>query len=89
MPLTKIRKEIDKIDKDLLKLFKKRNKLAEKVGKIKKKHKLPIFHKSRESDISKKLDKFAKQHGLRKTFLQKVWKAMIDESKEIQKKVNK
>ncbi len=89
MPLTKVRKEIDKLDQKLLKLFKKRIKLVERVGIIKKKYGLPIFNKARELEIGKKLDKFAKKHGLRKTFLQKVWKAMIDEAKVIEKKVKK
>jgi chorismate mutase len=89
MPLTKVRKEIDKLDDDIMKLFKKRKKLVEKVGKIKKKNKLPLLQKAREVDIDKKLDKFAKKHGLKKTFLQKVWKNIIDESKDIQKKIMK
>lgn len=89
MPLTKVRKEIDEIDQALMKLFKKRSKLVEKVGKIKKKYGWPIFNKARELEIDKKLDKFAKKHGLRKTFLQKIWKAIIDEAKVIEKKVKK
>lgn len=89
MPLSKVRKEIDEIDEALMKLFKKRNKVMEKVAKIKKKNGIPIVQKARESEINKKLDKFAKKHGLRKTFLQRVWKNMIDEAKDIQKKIVK
>ena len=89
MPLTKVRKEIDRLDHQLLKLFKKRVKLVEKVGIIKKKYGIPIFNKARELEIDKKLEKFAKNHGLRKTFLQKIWKAMIDEAKVIEKRVKK
>lgn len=89
MPLTKVRKEIDKLDHQLLKLFKKRVKLVERVGLIKKKYNLPIFHPAREKEISQKLDRFAKKYGLRKIFLQKIWKTMIDESKVMQKKLRK
>ena len=89
MPLSKVRKEIDDIDQALMKLFKKRNKVMEKVAKIKKKNGIPIVQKARESEINKKLDRFAKKHGLRKTFLQRVWKNMIDEAKDIQKKLVK
>lgn len=87
MPLTKVRKEIDKLDHQLMKLFKKRVTLVERVGMIKKKYGLPIFNKTRELEIDKKLDKFAKKHGLRKTFLQKIWKVMIDEAKVVEKKI--
>lgn len=77
------------MDKQLLKLLKKRSRLVERVGIIKKKHGIPIFNKLRELEIDKKLDKFAKQHGLRKTFLQKIWKTMIDEAKLIEKKIKR
>ncbi|MCX6745306.1 MAG: chorismate mutase [Candidatus Parcubacteria bacterium] len=80
---------MDKLDKQLLKLLKKRSRLVERVGIIKKKHGIPIFNKLRELEIDKKLDKFAKQHGLRKTFLQKIWKTMIDEAKLIEKKIKR
>jgi len=89
MPLTKIRKEIDKLDHDLVKLLKKRKGLIQKVAQIKKKHKLPLVQKAREAEIDKKLAKFAKDHKLEKRFLQKIWKNMIDESKAIQKKIIK
>ena len=55
MPLKKVRKEIDKLDKDLLKILKKRKSLITKVAQIKKKHKLPLVQKAREADIDKKL----------------------------------
>lgn len=89
MPLTKVRQEIDKLDNEIMKLFKKRSKLVEKVAQIKKKHDMPMLQKAREAEIDKKLTGFAKKHGLRKTFLQKVWKNIIDDSKEIQKKILK
>lgn len=89
MPLKKIRKEIDKLDHDLAKLLGKRKKLIQKVAQIKKKHKLPILDKARELEINKKIDSFAKKHGFKKTFLQKIWGNILKESKEIQKKCKK
>jgi chorismate mutase-like protein len=89
MPLTKIRKEIDKLDQDLVKLLKKRKSLITKVAQIKKKYKLPLFQKAREAEIDKKLAKFAKEHKLDKKFLKKIWTNIIDESKTIQKKIVK
>jgi len=89
MPLTRVRKELDKLDHDLVKLLKKRKGLVKKVAQIKKKHKLPLVQKAREIEIDKKLGKFAKQHKLEKKFLQKIWKNLIDESKAIQKKIIK
>ena len=87
MDLKKLRQEIDKVDRDLIGLLRRRKSLAEKVGIFKKKHSLPIFSKARELEIKKKLNHFAKKHGLRQTFLLKIWKILIDEAKVIEKKI--
>lgn len=89
MDLKKLRQEIDRLDRDLIHLLRRRKSLVEKVGLFKRKHGLPIFNKAREKEIFKKLDKWAIKHSLRKTFLQKIWKTMIDEAKVIEKKVKK
>lgn len=89
MPLKKLRKEIDKLDHDIAKLLHKRKKAVEKVAQVKKKFKMPIFDKKRELEIGKKLDKFAKKYGFKKTFLQKIWSEIIIESKAVQKKIKK
>ncbi|OGY42721.1 MAG: hypothetical protein A2Y67_01510 [Candidatus Buchananbacteria bacterium RBG_13_39_9] len=87
MELKKLRREIDKIDRKLIDLLVQRKSLVQKVGLFKKKHNLPIFNKAREKEIAKKLNKWAIKNGLRKTFLQKIWGAMIEEAKLIEKKV--
>jgi chorismate mutase len=87
--LQKFRKEIDQIDSQLVRLLHKRKKLVEKIGLFKKKQGLPIFNKTREAEINKKLDKLAKKYGLRKTFLQKVWAMITTEAKMVQKKIKK
>lgn len=48
------RKEIDDIDKTLVKLFEKRLDIVKKVATYKKEHDLPIFHSSREEEVIKK-----------------------------------
>jgi len=89
MPLTKLRKEINKIDDDLVKLLKKRKKVVEKIAKVKIKHGLEIFDKKRENEIAKKLNWLAKKHGLRKGFLYQIWDHLMAEAKEAQKKIIK
>jgi chorismate mutase / prephenate dehydratase len=89
MPLSKLRKEINKIDDDIVGLLKKRKKVVEKVAKVKVKHGLEIFDKKRENEIAGKLNKLAKKHGLRKGFLYQIWDHLMDEAKEIQKKIVK
>lgn len=89
MPLTKLRKELNKLDDDIVKLLKKRKKIIERVAKVKKKHNLEIFDKKRENEIARKLGKLAQKHGLRKIFLYKIWDNLLEESRELQRKLIK
>jgi chorismate mutase len=89
MPLTKLRKEINKIDDDIVGLLKKRKKVVEKVARVKVKHGLEVFDKNRENEIAKKLNRLAKKHGLRKGFLYQIWDHLMAEAKEVQRKIIK
>jgi len=89
MPLSSLRKEIDKLDNDLIKLLKKRLKVVEKIAKVKKKHGLEIFDRKRENEIAKKLAQMSKKYKVNKIFLYKVWDVMMTEAKELQEKVKK
>ena len=51
MNLTNLRDEIDKVDKELLKLFIRRMDLVTDIAEIKKENGLPIFNKERETEI--------------------------------------
>ncbi|GAB6168056.1 prephenate dehydratase [Clostridium carnis] len=52
--LESYRKEIDEIDRELIKLFEKRMNVAIKVGEYKKKNNLPILNKGREEEVIEK-----------------------------------
>ncbi|MGL5244564.1 MAG: chorismate mutase, partial [Sarcina sp.] len=51
MDLNKCREEIDKIDKELMKLFEKRMDIVLKVANYKKENNLPIFNREREDEV--------------------------------------
>ncbi len=55
--LERLRKEIDKIDEEILHLLNKRARLAKEVGHIKKKYNLPVYVPSREMKIFERLEK--------------------------------
>lgn len=55
--LSDLRREIDKIDEQLLYLINQRAKLAQQVGEIKKENNLPIFVPSREKEIFERIEK--------------------------------
>ena len=51
MTLKEIRGEIDAIDAELLPLFLRRMKCAERVAAVKREQKLPVFNEKREREI--------------------------------------
>ncbi len=55
MNLTNLRDEIDKVDKELLKLFIRRMNLVTNIAEIKRENGLPIFNKERETEIIRRI----------------------------------
>ena len=55
MDLNEIRKEINRVDDQLVKLFVERMELASQVAAYKREHKMPIFVPAREREILKKV----------------------------------
>jgi len=77
MELKIYRKQLDKIDSQVIKLLEKREKISKKIGQYKKKNKIKVQNKSREKQILKKLNK---------NYLKHIFKIIIRNSREIQKK---
>ena len=86
--MKEIRKQIDGIDKEIIKLLSKRMKLAIKLGKFKKKEGLPILDKKREQEMLKKLEKQAKKVGLDPKSIGKLYKEIFRESRRAQENQN-
>ncbi|VVB78307.1 Chorismate mutase [uncultured archaeon] len=76
------RKEIDKIDKKIMKLIETRLYHARKLGEYKKKNGIPIIDKKREKEIIR--DRVSKSK-LSKEFTSKLFLLMINESRRVQK----
>ena len=81
MSLDEIRVEIDKIDKELVPLLKKRMNCSIKVAEIKKAEGLPIFHPGREQAI---LDKVSDMGGEFGSYISAVYREIMGVSKEAQ-----
>ena len=81
--LERYRKEIDKIDEQILELLLKRQDIAEKIGKIKKKLHLEVFDPAREKDVIRKLLDKAKGR-LDYQILRAVFNEIISASRAVQ-----
>ena len=74
--ILKIRKELDKLDNDLLDIIKKRTKLVDKVIQNKK-FKKDIIDKKRIAVILKNISNKSKKKGIDRKISLKIWKSMI------------
>ena len=74
--ILKVRKKLDNLDNDLLKIIKKRSRLVDIVLKNKK-FKKEIVDKKRISIILKNISKKSKKLKIDPKITKKIWKAMI------------
>ena len=74
--LNLLRNELDKIDYQLLKVFKKRTEIVKKVLSLKT-YKKEIVDKKRISIILKKIRKESLKKNIDPKITQKIWKSMI------------
>ena len=81
MKLDDIRKDIDKVDKELVPLLKKRMECSLKVAEIKKAEGLPIYHPKREEEILKNV---ASQGGEFGSYIASVYREIMGVSREAQ-----
>ena len=86
--MKQLRRQIDGIDKEVIKLLGRRMKLVLKLGKLKKKEGAPVQDKKRETEMLKKLEKQAKKLGLDVKFVNKIYKDILKESRKIQTLTN-
>lgn len=76
------RQLIDGIDKKILALLKERFLIAREIGEIKKKNRLAVFDKARESEI---ILKRTKESGMNEDFVEKLFEVIFEESRRLQK----
>lgn len=75
--LKNLRKKIDKLDFELIKILAKRIKIAEKIGYFKAKNNLPLQDLKREKLILEKRKKWASKLGLEADFMIKLFKPIL------------
>ena len=81
MPLSEVRKKIDDIDSELIKLLEDRFKLSKEVADIKRNENIPVLNNSRENDILDKIDLVAENYA---PFVKAVYATLFDTSRSLQ-----
>ena len=74
--IIKIRKQLDKLDNNLLEIIKKRSKLVDEIIKNKK-YKKQIVDKKRIKIILRNISKKSKIRNIDPEITEKIWKSMI------------
>lgn len=77
-----MRKEIDKIDAELLFFFKKRLEISKRIGILKKKNNIAIFDPKREQEIID--NSIQNANDDEKKYIEKFLRNLMDISKEVQ-----
>ncbi|MCR3754868.1 MAG: fused chorismate mutase/prephenate dehydrogenase [Candidatus Westeberhardia cardiocondylae] len=78
--INNLRKKIDKIDTSLITLVHQRILVTKKIGKVKKKYKLPIYDATREQQILHDRKKYAKTLQITPHFIENIFNSLLKES---------
>ena len=78
--IEKLRKEIDRIDNNIITLLSKRKGIVKKIADIKRQKNKPVIDKEREQEIIHRLKKLSKEKGLDENYIGSVYKIIISNS---------
>ena len=82
--LNELRKEVDEIDKNLVKLLSRRTLHSVLIGRIKRSLGLPTYSPEREKDVTNKISSYAVE-PLRPDAVKRIYERILDESRAIQR----
>ena len=85
--LTKLRSEINLLDKHLIELLSERMDVVENIGRVKKEGNVAILQRSRWQEVIQKMVDEGAQKDLSADFIEKVFKAIHQESIQHQEKI--
>lgn len=77
--MNELRKQIDKIDDEIIMLLVKRFEIVKLIGEHKQKHNLKVYDPEREKDIIQRLQ----SNDLSKEFIEDIFNRIFQESKKI------
>ncbi len=87
LKINKLREEIDHLDEEIWHLFENRMKVAEQIGALKKEYNIAIYQPDRWKDIVEKAKEERVSPYLSEEFVDRVTKAIHQQSLEVQNKV--
>ena len=84
--LDSLRKKIDDIDDEILRLLKKRIEVASSLAKIKRESKMPIYQKEREDEVLSRVKKIAEEQGIPEEYALAILREIIRQTRDYETK---
>lgn len=84
--LEDLRKEIDEIDHEILKILVKRVDVVKQIGELKNEQNMPVLDEERKEKVLESITERAKIFHLSEEFVKKLFKEIHDHAVELQKK---
>jgi monofunctional chorismate mutase len=82
--LKNYRKQIDRVDKEILFLIKRRFQLAKKIAKYKMENELPVHDEDREDEVLKNVTGQGKLMEFSESFIRRMFELILSESNKEQ-----
>ncbi len=80
--IEQLRKEIDKIDEEIMSLLKKRLDAAEKIAEEKKKAGVQVYDQKREEQVIEKAKNLARQKGIPEESAEQIFSEIIKQTRK-------
>ena len=87
MELSEIRKKIDKLDEELVRIIAKRIALIPDVANYKKENNIPRYNPERENEVIEEKRKLAKELNINPDLIEDLFKRIIEEAHRIEKEI--
>lgn len=84
MPIGSLREEIDRIDREIIRLIAKRQAVAGQIARIKINEGLPVHDEARIQKILESAFLYAVEHKINHVYIQKIMMLLIEMSEERQ-----
>jgi chorismate mutase len=83
-----LRRKIDEIDRQILRLLSERLNISKKIGRIKKKHKIAVHDHPREDEVYTHIIKEASERGMDASKTKGIYREIIAMCTDIQKNIS-
>lgn len=83
--LENLRKEIDKIDSEIVELLAKRFEIVKQIGVFKKENKIDVIDDRRFQQVLVKVENLAEKNGISKNFIHEIYEKIHDYSCDLER----